>query len=73
MNSSHLVECLSARIQLPLQTTERIFDTLIDLIVKELAAGNDLLLPGFGQLETKDLSGRKTVFFKPSVELTAAS
>ena len=69
MNSNaHLVKCLSAKMQLPLQTTENILNILVDLMIKELAAGKDLQLPGFGLLETKDLSGRKTVFFKPSAE-----
>ena len=71
MNSnSHLVQCLSAKMQLPLQTTENILNILVDLIIKELAAGKDLQLPGLGLLETKNLSGRKTVFFKPTAEFT---
>jgi len=71
-NNEQLIQCLSAKMQMPLQTTENILNILVDLMIKELAAGHDLQLPGLGLLETKDLSGRKTVFFKPSAEFTAA-
>jgi len=69
-NNAHIVQYLSEKTRWPLPTTETIFDTLTHLMVKELSAGNDLQLSGFGQLEVKDLSGRKTVTFKSSVEST---
>ncbi|MDR0231734.1 MAG: HU family DNA-binding protein [Dysgonamonadaceae bacterium] len=67
-NNAHIVQYLSEKTRWPLPTTETIFDTLTHLMVKELSAGNDLQLSGFGQLEVKNLSGRKTVIFKSSVE-----
>ncbi len=69
-NNAHIVKYLSEKMQLPLQTVDNVFEILVDLIIKELSEGNDLQLPGFGQLEVKSLSGRKTVFFKPSAEFT---
>lgn len=58
MNKADLIEAISAKVGVPKKETEDIIDSMLDIIVDKLKAGQEVTLTGFGAFSARTRKGR---------------
>ncbi len=58
MNKAELIKHLAAQADTTASTVNKVVDALIATVASELAAGNDVMLPGLGKFSFTDRAAR---------------
>lgn len=58
MNKAELIEAVSNKVNVPKKETESIIDSMLDIIVDKLKAGQEVTLTGFGAFSARTRKGR---------------
>lgn len=58
MNKAELIDAISEKVGVPKKETEDIIDSMLDTIVDQLKAGQEVTLTGFGAFSARTRKGR---------------
>jgi nucleoid DNA-binding protein len=58
MNKAELIATIADKVDMPKSHVEAVFNATFEVFTSELAAGNDVTIPGFGKLEVRTRGAR---------------
>jgi len=59
LTKAHIIESIHSQLGLPKKNCAEIFETLLDVMKKSLADGDEVLISGFGKFCVKDKKERR--------------